>query len=161
RELFIARPDECKGQLVTKHPDPTIPNNAQIIVGQDEVALFYKDGAFVGRLDAGKHVLQTENIPFLSRIVDSFTGGNLYRAEIWSVTSREIAGLKFGGRIGDLEDPKSGLAVQLMVHGEFSLKVAAPEKTIAMFGQRSWSDDEEFVGWWRQQVLKVVRDRIA
>lgn len=161
QELFIARPDEAKGLFVYKHPDPTVPNKAQITVGQDECALFYKDGVFVGRLDAGAHKLETQNIPFLSRLVDSFTGGNLYRAELWFVSLREVGGWRFGGRIGDVEDPKSGLAIQLMVHGEFSLKVEDVQKVIAFFGQRSWSSADEFEGWFKSLVLKVIRDRIA
>ena len=165
QELFIARPDEAKGLLVYKHADQTVPNRAQITVAQDECALFYKDGQLVGRLDAGVHKLETANIPFLSRLVDSFTGGNLYRAELWFVTLRELGGWKFGGRIGDVEDPKSGLAIQLMVHGEFSIQVDGQpdgvQKLIAFFGQRSWSTTDEFDGWFRSLVLKIIRDRIA
>jgi membrane protease subunit (stomatin/prohibitin family) len=161
QELFIARPDEQKGLIVYKHPDPTIPNKAQITVMTDECALFYKDGQFIGRLDAGVHKLESGNIPFLSRLVDSFTGGNLYRAEIWFVTLREDGGWKFGGRIGDVEDPKSGLAIQLMVHGEFSIQCEDPMKLVNFFGQRSWSTEDEFDGWFKSLVLKIIRDRIA
>ena len=161
QELFIARPDEAKGLLVYKHADPTIPNKAQVTVGQDECALFFKDGKLVGRLDAGVHKLESGNIPFLDQLVDKFTGGNLYKAELWFVTLRELGGWRFGGRIGDVEDPKSGLAIQLMVHGEFSIQVDDAQVVAAFFGQRSWSDPEEFEGWFKSLVLKVIRDRIA
>lgn len=33
---------------------------------------------------------------------------------------------RFGGRVGDVEDPKSGLAIQLMVYGELSIRVPCP-----------------------------------
>jgi membrane protease subunit (stomatin/prohibitin family) len=161
QELFIARPDEAKDLIVYKWPDPTIPMKAQLTVGQDECALFYKDGVFVGRVDAGRHTLETSNIPFLSRIIDTFTGGNVLKAEVWFITTREIGGMQFGGRIGDVEDPKSGMAVGTMVHGDFSIKVEDPMKCIGFFGQRSWSTDEEFTGWFKNQLLKVIRDRIA
>ena len=161
QELFIARPDEAKGLLVYKHPDPTIPSRAQLTVGQDEIALFYKDGVFVGQVAPGRHTLETQNIPFLDQLVDKFTGGNVFKAEIWFITTREVGGMLFGGRIGDLEDPKSGMAVMTMVHGDFSIKVEDPQKVISFFGQRSWSTDEEFVGWFRNQLLKTIRDRIA
>lgn len=162
QELFIARPDQFRGALIYKHPDPTIPNNASITVGQDEIALFYKDQQFVGAIQPGPPTkLETKNWPFLSGLIDKFTGGNLYRAELWFITTREIAGLTFGGRIGDLEDPKTGLAVGTMVHGQFSLQVEDPQKVIGFFGQRSWSNDDEFMGWFKQQLLKTVRDRTA
>jgi membrane protease subunit (stomatin/prohibitin family) len=161
QELFIARPDDAKDKIVYKWPDPTIPMKAQLTVGQDEVALFYKDGVHVGTVQAGRHTLETQNIPFLSRIVDTFTGGNVFKAEVWFITTREIGGMQFGGRIGDVEDPKSGMAVATMVYGDFSIKVDDPMKCIGFFGQRSWSTDEEFSGWFKNQLLKVIRDRIA
>ena len=161
QEMFIARPDEAKDLIVYKWPDRTIPMKAQITVGQDECALFYKDGKFVGRLDAGRHTLETQNIPFLSVLMDSFTGGNVLMAEVWYVTLREVGGMQFGGRIGDVEDPKSGMAIGTMVHGDFSIQVEDAMKVIAFFGQRSWSTDEEFSGWFKSQLLKVIRDRIA
>ncbi len=162
QELFIARPDAARGQLIYKHPDQTIPNNASITVGQDEIALFYKDQQFVGAIQPGPPTkLESKNWPFLSSLVDKFTGGNLYRAELWFITTREIAGLTFGGRIGDLEDPKTGLAVGTMVHGQFSIQCTDPQKVIGFFGQRSWSTDDEFMGWFKQQLTKVVRDRTA
>ncbi|MCS6915390.1 MAG: SPFH domain-containing protein [Myxococcales bacterium] len=161
RELAIARPDDKKGLLVYKHPDPTIPNKAQLTVGTDEVALFFRDGQFVGQVGTGRHTLETTNIVFLNRLIDSFTGGGVFKAEVWFVTTREVAGFRFGGRIGDVEDPKTGLAIQTMVHGDYSLQITDPIQAIQFFGQRSFASDEEFTGWFRQLLLKTVRDRIA
>lgn len=161
RELAIARPDARKGALVYKHPDPTIPSKAQLTVGTDEVALFFKDGQFIGQIGPGRHTLETSNIMFLNRLIDKFTGGDVFKAEVWFVTTREVAGFKFGGRIGDVEDPKSGLAIGTMVHGEFSVQTTDPTAVIQFFGQRSWASDDEFTGWFRQQLLKTIRDRIA
>lgn len=161
RELAIARPDDKKNQIVYKHPDPTIPNRAQLTVGIDEVALFFKDGQFVGQVGAGRHTLESSNIMFLNMLIDKFTGGNVFKAEVWFVTTREVAGFRFGGRIGDVEDPKSGLAIQTMVHGEYSLQVTDPVAAAGFFGQRSFASEDEFTGWFRQQLLKTIRDRIA
>ncbi|HXU79930.1 MAG TPA: SPFH domain-containing protein [Polyangia bacterium] len=161
QELFIARPDGEKGNLVYKWPDPTIPWKSQLTVYQDEVALFFRQGQFVGELGPGRHTLDTQNIPFLSSLVDSVTGGNIFQAEVWFVTKREMGGVTFGGRLGEVDDPRSGLTVGTMVHGEFSLQVDKAEKLIAFFGTKSWSRDEEFIGWFKNQFLKVIRDRLA
>jgi len=161
RELAIARPDANKGAIVYKHPDPTIPTKAQLTVGTDEEALFFKDGAFVGKIGPGRHTLETSNWPFLSNLIDRFTGGNVFKAEVWFITTREVAGFKFGGRIGDVEDPKSGLAIGTMVHGDYSIQVTDSTQVIQFFGQRSWAGEEEFTGWFRSQLLKTIRDRIA
>jgi membrane protease subunit (stomatin/prohibitin family) len=162
QELAIARPDAAKGALVYKHPDPTIPNKARVTVGADEVALFFRDGKFVGQLDAGVHVMESSSIMFLDQLVDKFTGGNIFKAELWFVATREIAGLKFGGRIGAMEDPKSGIPVETMVHGDYSLQALDPKTIILkLWGMKSWASDEEFFGWFRDLLLKTIRDRIA
>ena len=77
-EMMIARPDDAKSQVVWKHPDPTIPMKAQLTVEADEQAVFFRDGKVVGTLGPGRHTLESSNIPFLSNLVDSFTGGNLF-----------------------------------------------------------------------------------
>ena len=102
QELFIARPDEAKDLIVYKWPDQTIPMRAQLTVAEDEVAAFYKDGKFVDFVKPGKVTLDTQNIPFLSRLIDTFTGGNYLKAEVWFITTREVAGKHFGGPIGDV-----------------------------------------------------------
>ena len=160
RELMIARPDDAKSQVVWKHPDPTIPMKAQLTVEADEKAVFFRDGRVMATLEAGRHTLDTANLPFLSNLVDSFTGGNVFIAEVFFVNVREQAGIKFGGRIGNVEDPKSGIPVETMVHGEFSYRVANPE--ILITGLVGMGREVDGVSpWMKEQVLKVVRDRVG
>jgi membrane protease subunit (stomatin/prohibitin family) len=133
----------------------------QLTVDSDEVALFFKDGKVEGKLGPGRHTLDTNNVPFLSRLLEKFTGGNLFVAEIYFVSIREFAGIKFGGPIGDVRDPESGLGIGTMVYGDFSIRVTEPEKLLlGLVGMRRASN-EEFLGWFKSQVLKVIRDRVA
>src|SRR5262245_14058782 len=81
-EMMIATPDQAKSQVVWKHPDPTIPMKSQLTVEADEKAVFFRDGKVVATLEAGRHTLDSENLPFLSNLVDSFTGGNVFIAEV-------------------------------------------------------------------------------
>jgi len=160
-ELAIARPDSAKDQWVYKHPDQTIPMKAQLTVDSDEVALFFKDGKFVGSFSAGRHTLDASNIPFLGQLIDKFTGGNVFICEVFFVTTRELASIKFGTSIGDIMDPKTQLRVRLMVHGEFSSRVIDPSKLlIGLVGQRATTNDA-FIGWFKSQIQKVMKDGIA
>jgi membrane protease subunit (stomatin/prohibitin family) len=77
------------------------------------------------------------------------------------VTVREIVGVKFGGKVGKLRDPQSGLPVELMVNGSFSFKVIdAPRLVIGLVGLQK-TNNEEFLGWFKEQVLKTIKDDIA
>ena len=160
-EMMVARPDPAKSQVVWKHPDPTIPFGSQLTVEADEKAIFFRDGKAVAVLDAGRVSLQTKNLPFLSNLVDSFTGGNVFIAEVFFVSTREQTGLKFGGRIGHVEDPKSGIPVETMVHGEFSFRVSDPEQLVVGLVGMGRAQSFQVRSWMKEQVLKVLRDRVA
>ncbi len=160
-EMMVARPDAAKAQVVWKHPDPTIPMKSQLTVEADEKAVFFRDGKVVKVMEPGRYTLDSSNLPFLSDLVDSFTGANVFIAEVFFVNTREHTGNKFGGRIGHVEDPKSGVPVETMVHGEFSFRVTDPEELIV--GLVGMGRAESFMvrSWMKEQVLKVIRDRIA
>ena len=160
-EMMVARPDEAKNFIIYKHPDKTIPMKSQLTVDSDEIALFFRHGKIVGLVQPGRHTLDTSNIPFLSNFIDSFTGGNVLMAEVWFVTMREMADFKFGGRIGSVEDPKSGVPVETMVHGTFSLRVVDPQKLLLGLVGMQVSDNDSCVKWIRDLLLKTLRDRIA
>jgi membrane protease subunit (stomatin/prohibitin family) len=161
KEMAIARPDEAKDFWVYKHPDQTIPWKAQLTVDQDEIAMFFKNGQYVGSLSAGRHTLDGNNLPFLGQLVDKFTGGNVFISEVFFVNTREHPSIKFGTSVGDIPDPQTGLRVRLMVHGEFSAKVFDPMKfVIGLVGQRA-TTNEAFIGWFKSQVQKTIKDHIA
>ncbi|MBN9683346.1 MULTISPECIES: SPFH domain-containing protein [unclassified Corallococcus] len=158
---FIARADSAKGEIVYKYPEKNVRMKTQLTVDADEVALFVKDGKVEGKLGPGRHTLDTNNIPFLSRLLESFTGGNMFMAEIFFVSNREHTGVKFGGPIGDVRDPETGLGIGTMVYGDFSIRVTEPEKLVVGLVGMGRATNEEFLGWFKGQVLKVTRDRTA
>jgi membrane protease subunit (stomatin/prohibitin family) len=159
---FIARAPEAKDQIVYRYPEHNIRMMTQLTVGADEVALFVKNGQVMGTLTAAgsPHNLDTNNVPFLSALLEKFTGGNLFVAEVYFVSTREFPSLKFGGPIGDVRDPETGLGIGTMVYGDFSLRVTDAQKlVIGLVGLRQSNDD--FLAWFKNQVLKVIRDRTA
>jgi membrane protease subunit (stomatin/prohibitin family) len=158
---FIARADEAKDDIIFKYPERNVRMMTQLTVGADEVALFVKDGVVVGTLGKGRHNLDTNNVPFISRLLEKVTGGDMFIAEIYFVSVREFPSLKFGGPIGEMRDPDTGLGIGTMVYGDFSLQVTDAEKlVVGLVGMRK-VDNGEFLGWFKNQVLKVIRDRIA
>ena len=160
-EMMVARPDDAKTQVVWKHPDSTIPMKSQLTVEADERAVFFRDGKVRAVIEPGRHTLDTSNLPFLSDLVDEFTGGNVFIAEVFFVNVREHTGNKFGGRIGHVEDPKSGIPVESMVHGEFAFKVFDPEKLIVGLVGMGRAQSYTVRSWMKEQVLKVIRDQIG
>ena len=122
---FIAVPDDRKGQIVFKWPDVTIRRFTHAIVNADEVAMFVNTGQIAATMGPGRHSIDADEIPGLGAIIDFATGGNAYRAELYFVGTREYTGFKFGGRVDDVQDPRTGLVVTLRVFGDYALRVIA------------------------------------
>jgi membrane protease subunit (stomatin/prohibitin family) len=158
---FIARADTAKGEIIYKYPEKNIRKMTQLTVDADEVALFVKDGRVEGKLGPGRHTLDSSNFPFLSALVEKFTGGDLFITEVFFVSVREFAGVKFGGPIGDVRDPETGLGIGTMVYGDFSIRVTDPEKLVVGLVGMGRTGNDELLQWFKSQVLKVTKDRIA
>ncbi len=158
---FIARPDAAKEDILYKWPDLTIRKFTQVTVQPDETAIFFKEGKVAGSLPQGRSTLDGALIPFLGDIVDWASGGNMYRAELYFVGTREFVSLPFGGPIDNIEDPETGLAVGLRVYGEYALMVSDPAAMILkLVGTRQASNDL-ITDWAREQILKALRTSVV
>ncbi len=162
REMMIARPDAQKALIVTKHPDPTIPNHAQLTVDADEAAVFFRDGAVVGVLrtaGAGqRHTLSSENIPFLGQIVDKFTGQNVFITDLYFVTMRPVYDQEFGGELGVVEDPLLGELITPRIYGTFSFQVVDPALFILQYvGLQQAGSNDDVLRWVKGLLLNGIR----
>jgi membrane protease subunit (stomatin/prohibitin family) len=158
---FIARPDAAKEDILYKWPDMTIRKLTQVTVQPDEIALFFKEGKLAGTLPQGRSTMDGALIPFLGDIVDWASGGNMYRAELYFVGTREFVSLPFGGPIDNIEDPETGLAVGLRVFGEYAMTISDPTAMILkLVGTRQASNDL-ITDWAREQILKALRTSVV
>jgi membrane protease subunit (stomatin/prohibitin family) len=162
RREFIARPDASKNQIVFKWPDQNVRKLSQLTVQQDEVAVFFRDGKVQGTVQPGRVTLDSSEIPFLGALLDFATGGNLFKTEIYFVSTREFANLPFGGVVDNVLDPDTQLAVGLRVFGDYSLKVVEPQSLIVnLVGTQNISSNDEISDWMRDQLMKVFRTEVV
>ncbi len=148
REMMIARPDAQKSLIVYKHPDQNFPMYSQLTVDSDECAVFFKDGQVMGVLAPGRHTMQTQNIPFLGQIVNNFTGGQVFIAEIFFVKTAPVRNIPFGGPIGDMIDPLTQEQVTPRVFGDFAAVVSDPVKFVVGYSGQAATGDNDFVLQW-------------
>ena len=159
---FIAVPDDRKGQIVFKWPDVTIRRYTRAIVNADEMAMFVNTGQVVQTLGPGRHQIDANELPGLGAIIDHVSGGNAYRAELYFVGTREYTGFKFGGRVDDVQDPRTGLVVTLRVFGDYALHVADPVRLVTnLTSTVDVTDNERIAGWVSDQLLKVLRTHVT
>ena len=162
REMMVARPDGQKSLIVYKHPDQNLPMHSQLTVDSDECAVFFRDGRVVGVIPPGRVTLETQNIPFLNSIVTSYTGGNVFVAEVYFVKTTPVRSVPFGGPIGDMLDPLTGEQVQPRIFGEMSVVVVDPVRFVVGYsGQAAAGDNDAVLAWIKGLFMNGVKTTLG
>lgn len=157
--LFIEMPDRARGAIVWKWRDGQVFQHAQVNVDLDYRAVFTNLGKVVAVLEPGRHALD-EGVPLpLGFLVDHLTGNAYYNAEIFFVSTRDTAGVEFGGPLDSIVDQPTGLVVTLRVFGELAFRVVDPALVLAkLTGTGAEGDfDAELVGWVKDQAMSAIR----
>ncbi|MCE4628092.1 MAG: SPFH domain-containing protein [Desulfurococcales archaeon] len=72
-----------------RYPKTDIKMGSVVIVDEGQKALFFRDGKLMGVLDSGRHVLDTQNVPFLHGLVSELYGETIFKASIVFVNLRQ------------------------------------------------------------------------
>jgi membrane protease subunit (stomatin/prohibitin family) len=124
--------DAYKGNNVMWRVPRNIRWNDNVVVRQDETAVFYRDGKVLAYLERpDRYALTSLNAPILGNLVKELSGVR-QEAEVYYLQRRI-----FDGKFGSTEpyvfrDPDFGL-VQLRVFGSYRWRVAAPDNFINTF----------------------------
>lgn len=108
--------------LVWKSDCSDFGTGSVVTVGETQEALFYLNGECVGSLGAGRHILETDTLPWLGRLINWITRYKyIFHADIYYVNKVETP-INWG--VGDIvyEDP-AGPVFQFGVHGEVNISV--------------------------------------
>ena len=153
--------DVYKGPNVMWRVPRNIRWNDNIVVREDETAVFYRDGKVLAYLDRpDRYALTSMNAPLLGNIVQALSGVR-QEAEVYYLQRR-----LFDGKFGSVEpyvfrDPDFGL-VQLRVFGSYRWKVGAPDNFInqfvGTFGAATTADVESRL---REQMVLLVYNSLG
>jgi len=160
---FVARPDANRADIIFKYPEHNIRMMTQLTCQPDEMAIFVNEGKVAGKLGPGTHSLDTKNIPFLSALLEKGTGGNLFVAEIYFVSTREVPSIRFGGPLGTVTDPVTQMMCDAMIYGDFSVQVTDPEKLLfGLVGSGTqMQTGNAFLDWFKGILIKYISDAVG
>ena len=163
QRMMIARPDSEKSKIVFKHPDQNFPFWSQLTVDSDEVALFFKNGSYVAALgtQGSPHTLQAGNYPFIGSLIDKFTGGNYFIAEIFFVTTRDIFNQAFGDQIGSMRDPELDIRVTPRAFGTYSFRIVDPIKFVIGFVGQGGGNVDQSMNWVRDMLFMGLKTTLT
>lgn len=154
-------PEVSKGpNVVWKYPK-NIRMNDNVVVKEDEIALFMRDGKALSYLDRpGRYALTSLDIPAISSLVNALTGVK-QDAEVYFIQKRPFDG-KFGSKQPySFKDVDFGF-VNLRLFGEFRWRVKDPSLFISKFmGTQASTTIPQVEERLREQVVAVVFDGLG
>lgn len=146
--ITISWEDQFKqGNIMWKVPR-NIRLNDNIVVREDEIAVFYRDGKVLTYFDQpNRYALTDFNAPIVGGLLKFFTGVQ-QQAEVYYLQKRYIDG-KFGSTEPyQFTDPVFGI-VNLRVFGEYRYRVSSPDLFI-----------NQFVGTFNAETADQVESRL-
>jgi membrane protease subunit (stomatin/prohibitin family) len=140
--------DQYKQDNVMWKVPRNIRLNDNIVVREDEIAVFYRDGKVLTYFDQpNRYALTDFNAPIVGNLLKFFTGV-VQQAEVYYLQKRFIDG-KFGStQPYQFTDPTFGI-VNLRVFGEYRWRVSSPENFI-----------NQFVGTFNAETSADVEERL-
>lgn len=119
--------------LVWKHPKEDFNTSAQLIVHESQEAIVFKDGQAMGPYTAGKHTIETENIPGVRKLIGLVTGGvspNHY--EVYYINKAYSMDVHWGTATAwTVQDPSLQIPFEMQAHGQFAVKVIDSKQLLA------------------------------
>ncbi|UCF07056.1 MAG: SPFH domain-containing protein [bacterium] len=104
-----------------------IKMGAQLVVRDNQMAVFFKDGKGLDVFGPGRHTLTTKNLPILTKVLSLPWGfKSPFRAEVYFVNMKTFLDQKWGTKDPvAFKDSKLGL-VRLRAFGIYTMKIVEP-----------------------------------
>jgi len=135
--------------------------NDNIVVREDEIAVFYRDGKVLDYIDRpDRYALTSLNAPIVGKIV-KFLSGAQQQAEVIYLAKRVFDG-KFGSKQPyQFRDKEFGM-VNLRVFGEFRYKISSPENFVNQFvGTLNFATSQEIEDRIKEQIVILIYDSVG
>ncbi len=156
-ETFKWEDAQKRGIIMWRVPR-NIKMNDNIVVREDEYAVFYRDGKVLMYIDRpDRYALTSLNAPIVGRLVEALSGVR-QQAEVIYLQRKAFDG-KYGSKQPfPFKDADFGI-VNLRIFGEFRYRVIAPENFINQFvGTMNLSTAAEVESRIKEQMVVLIYD---
>ena len=133
---------------------------AQLVVSENQWAVFFRDGKALDTFSAGRHTLTTANIPLLTRLISlPFGGTSPFRADVYYVAKKVFTGLKWGTREPVAFRDAELAMVRLRANGAFAVRVVDPQLFVnQIVGSQGRYTTDSIEGYLRDVVVARLND---
>ena len=162
----VQAPDQAGNQMVVRVPEYGAGDfriGSQVVVRENQMAVFFRDGKALDTFGPGRHTITTANIPLLSSLVNLVTGGQTpFTAEVYFVNMRDFLDMKWGTPEPiSLRDKDLGLA-RLRAFGSYSMAVQDPQMIVAkIVGTQGLYQTAQIQDYLRGMVISRLTDLLG
>jgi len=157
--------DDTPDTLVWRFPvyQQQIKMGAQLVVRENQLALFVNEGKAADLFSPGTYTLSTQNIPILTTLRGWKYGfQSPFKAEVYFFNTRLFTDLKWGtANPVMMRDAEFGM-IRLRAYGTYAMRVADAKRFFeTVVGTQGLTATEEITGQLRSIVLSRLSDAIA
>jgi membrane protease subunit (stomatin/prohibitin family) len=145
------------------HSD-ALSTGSQLIVNESQEAYLVSGGVYDGPFGAGRHTLETENLPGLRILYNLPYGGKSpFTAEVWFVNLTSNLNVKWGTTDPiQLQDPKFGIMVPVRSYGQYGIEIADSKKfLLKLVGSLKIFDKNNITTYFRGNLITQIKNEIA
>lgn len=147
-----------------KFPNSELGTWTQLIVNESQEAILLKGGQICDVFGAGRHTLETANIPILNKLINlPFGGRSPFSAEVWYINKVFSLDVKWGTSSPiQLQDPKYKVFIPVRAFGQFGIQIEDSKRfLLKLVGTLSQFDKNSLVKYFRGVYLTKAKDIIS
>ncbi len=140
-----------------------IKMGAQLIVQENQAAVFYRDGKALDTFGPGRHTLTTMNVPLLTRLLSlPFGGTSPFQAAVVFVARHTFQDMKWGTKEPIPFRDSELFMVRLRAFGKYSFRVADPQLFVgSIVGTRGIVSTNSIADFLRDIIVSRLNDLLG